>query len=268
MALASLLVVGGYAVIALLVAVGALGDSWALITGSPFEGPSAAHPAGTNRNGFDIFSRGLYATRTAFEIGLVVAGATIVLSAVLGGIAGFAAGTWVDEAVLWLKGVIDSVPFYLLVVAVAWALPDDFTYAMHVAMISTFWTTGARYVRGEAIRLRELEYVSAARALGAGPSRIILCHILPNTVHLLLVQGTLVFVAAIKSEVILSFLGLGVRNGMSWGLMLGEAASEVGRGHYGNLLTASLLMFGLVLAVSLLADALQDAFDPRRAQEV
>ncbi|MEM9384120.1 MAG: ABC transporter permease [Pseudomonadota bacterium] len=262
----SLSVVVAYAVVALLVGLGALGESWALITGSPFEGPSAAHPAGTNRNGFDIFARGLYATRTAFEIGLVVTAATMTLGALLGGIAGFAAGSWIDESVLWLKGVIDSVPFYLLVVAVAWALPDDFTYAMHVAMISTFWTTGARYVRAEALRLRELEYVSAARALGAGTTRLVLRHILPNTVHLILVQATLVFVAAIKSEVILSFLGLGVRDGMSWGLMLGEAASEVGRGHYGNLLTASLLMFGLVLAVSLLADALQDALDPRRAQ--
>ncbi len=266
-AIVSLLVIGAYCLIAALAAFGVVGDGWALISGTPFEGPSSAHPAGTNRNGMDVLARGLYATRTAFEIGIVVAGVTMVLAALLGGVAGFAAGTWLDEGVLWLKGVIDSVPFYLLVVAVAWALPDNFTYAMHVAMISTFWTTGARYVRGEAIRLRELEYVSAARALGAGPMRIILRHILPNTVHLLLVQGTLVFVAAIKSEVILSFLGLGVRDGMSWGLMLGEAASEVGSGHYANLLTASLLMFGLVLAVSLLADALQDALDPRREQE-
>ncbi|MEO0974328.1 MAG: ABC transporter permease, partial [Pseudomonadota bacterium] len=257
-----------YGIIALLGATGVIGDGWALISGTPFEGPSGAHPFGTNRNGMDILARGLYATRTAFEVGLVVAIGTILLSALLGGLAGYMAGSLFDEVVLWMKGVIDSIPFFLLVAAIAWALPDDFAYAMHVAMISTFWTTGARLVRGEALRLREREYVQAARGLGASRARVVWQHVLPNTAHILLVQGTLVFVAAIKSEVILSFLGLGMKDGMSWGVMLGEAAGEVAQGHYANLLSASLLMFGLVLAVSLLADALQDATDPHSARDV
>jgi peptide/nickel transport system permease protein len=87
-------------------------------------------------------------------------------------------------------------------------------------------------------------------------------HVLPNTVHILLVQTTIAFVAAIKTEVILSFLGLGVHNGVSWGLMLAESTQEVLAGHFNNFLAASVMLFALLIGFNLLADALQDAFDP------
>lgn len=256
-------VIGCYALIALLGGLGMIGSDWAAITGASYEGPSAAHPLGTNRNGQDVLTRGLVATRTAFEIGLTVAAACIALAALLGAAAGFSPGSLLDEAVLWLAGVLDAVPFYLLVIAVAYAMGDH-PLSMQVAMISTYWTTGARLVRGEAIKLRQLDFVTAARASGAGTAHVLWRHVMPNTGHLLLMQGTLAFVAAIKAEAILSFLGLGVNDGVSWGLMLSEAAGDVARGHHMNLLTASSLMFGLVLATSLLADALQRSLNPRQ----
>ena len=93
---------------------------------------------------------------------------------------------------------------------------------------------------------------------------IIFRHILPNTAHILLVQASITFVSAIKAEVILSFLGLGIKDGMSWGLMIDESTKEVLAGFYNNFLAASLLMFGLVMAFNAVADALQDALDPRK----
>jgi peptide/nickel transport system permease protein len=84
---------------------------------------------------------------------------------VLGALAGFFSGTWIDAIILWIKGVLDSIPFYLFVAAVAFALQDN-PYAMHVAMISTFWTTTGRLVRGEVIKLRNFEFVEAAKAIG------------------------------------------------------------------------------------------------------
>jgi peptide/nickel transport system permease protein len=219
---------------------------------------------GTNIIGQDIFSRAVYSTRTAFEVGLVVAlGATLV-GAVLGALAGFYSVSWVDEVIIWLMAVLDSMPFILLVAAIAYSLQDS-PYAMHIAMIATFWIGTARLIRGEVIKLKNLEYVEAAHAIGVNQLVIIFRHILPNTFHILLVQATLSFVAAIKSEVILSFLGLGVKDGMSWGLMISESTFEVLAGFFNNFIVASVFMFGLVMAFNLFSDSLQDALDPRSA---
>ncbi len=135
---------------------------------------------------------------------------------------------------------------------------------MHIAMIATFWTTTARLVRGEVIKLKNFEFVEAARAIGLPQRLIIFRHILPNTFHILLVQATIVFVSAIKSEVILSFLGLGVKDGVSWGVMIAESTQEVQAGHFSNFVTASAFLFVLVMAFNLFSDALQDALDPRK----
>lgn len=236
---------------------------WGQITGERWGPVSAQHWFGTNIIGQDIFQRGIYSIATAFEVGLVVAVLSVALGALLGSLSGFFAGTWVDEIVLWLMGVLDAMPFYLLVAAIAFALAD-YPYSMHVAMISTFWTTTGRLVRGDVIKLRGMEFVEAARAIGVPQLTTIFRHILPNTFHILLVQMTLAFVDAIKAEVILSFLGLGVKDGMSWGLMISESTLEFLAGHFNNLIVASALMFGLVYAFNMFADALQDALDPKQ----
>ncbi len=241
-------------------------SDWAAVTGPKWGGISAEYWFGTNIIGQDIFARALYSTRTAFEVGVLVAlGATLV-GAVLGSVAGFYNGTWIDEIVIWLMGVLDSVPFILLVAAIAYSLQGS-PWAMHIAMIATFWITTARLVRGEVIKLKSLEYVEAAHAIGLSKPLIIFRHILPNTFHILLVQATISFVAAIKSEVILSFLGLGVKDGMSWGLMISESTFEVLAGFFNNFIAASVLMFGLVMAFNMFSDALQDALDPRTVKE-
>ena len=259
----SLVFVALYLLIAVGVMFGWWATDWSDVTGGKWEASSAEHWFGTNLIGQDIYSRAIYSTKTAFEIGLVVALISTGIGALLGAIAGFFNGSWIDEILLWVMGVLDSIPFYLFIAAIVFVMQDS-PYSMHVAMIATFWTSAGRLVRGEVINLRGLEYVEAAHAIGVPEYLIIIRHILPNTTHILLVQATITFVAAIKSEVILSFLGLGVKDGMSWGLMIAESTQEVLAGFFNNFLAASILMFGLVMAFNMFADALQDALDPRK----
>jgi peptide/nickel transport system permease protein len=259
-----LLVVALFALATLTVWTGLFGQGWAEVSGNSWESTSAAHWFGTNLLGQDIFQRTLFGAATAFEVGLVVTGFSTLLGAILGGLSGWYSKGWVDEIILWIKGVLDSIPFYLFAAAVAFALQGR-PWAMHLAMIVTFWTTTARIVRGEVIRIRQQEFIEAARAIGLSQLTILFRHVLPNTVHILLVQATIVFVAAIKTEVILSFLGLGIQDGVSWGLMLAESSQEVLAGHFGNFIAASAALFLLLMGFNLLADALQDATDTRGA---
>ena len=260
--LAALGVVLIYAVVALGAMLGWWASDWADISGDKWAPVSAEHWAGTNIIGQDIFARAIYSTRTAFEVGLVVALGATLLGALLGAVSGYFSATWVDEIVIWLMGVLDSVPFILLVAAIAYSLQSS-PWAMHIAMVATFWIGTARLVRGEVIKLKGQEFVESAHAIGLSRLTIIFRHILPNTFHILLVQASLSFVAAIKSEVILSFLGLGVKDGMSWGLMISESTFEVLAGFFNNFVVASVLMFGLVMAFNMFSDSLQDALDPR-----
>ena len=262
--LVGLVIVLFFFLLAVCVWLGWLGQGWSEASGGRWDSPSAEHWFGTNLLGQDIFQRAVYSVRTAFEIGLVVAVSSTVLGAVLGALAGWYSHSWVDGTVMWLKGVLDSIPFYLFVAAVAFALQGQ-PFAMHLAMIATFWTTTGRLVRGEVMKVKSMDYIRSARAIGLPDMLILVRHVLPNITHILLVQATIAFVAAIKTEVILSFLGLGVQNGVSWGLMLAESTQEVLAGHFGNFIAASSMLFLLLIGFNMLADALQDALDPRQA---
>ena len=261
--MAAFVVVCGYVLIAVGAALGWWAADWSEVNGGKWESASARHWFGTNLIGQDIFARAIYSTKTAFEVGLIVALLATTVGAVLGAFAGFFSGSWLDEVLLWIMGVLDSIPFYLFIAAIVFVMQDS-EYSMHVAMVATFWTSAGRLVRGEVIKLRGLEYIEAAHAIGVPEVTIIFRHVLPNTTHILLVQATITFVSAIKAEVILSFLGLGVKDGMSWGLMIAESTTEVLSGFFNNFLAASALMFGLVMAFNMFADALQDALDPRK----
>jgi peptide/nickel transport system permease protein len=264
--MAGLAIVAIFLLLAAGVWLGVLGQDWSAAAGGRWEPAGPRFWFGTNLLGQDIFERSLYSVRTAFEIGLAVAVLSTVLGAVLGALAGWHAHGWVDRTVLWLKGVLDSIPFYLFVAAVAYALQGQ-AWAMHLAMIATFWTGTGRLVRAEVMKLRSQEFVLAARTIGLPDALILARHVLPNTTHILLVQGSLAFIAAIKTEVILSFLGLGIQHGVSWGLMLAESTQEVLAGQFNNFLAASLMLFLLLMGFNLLADALQDAFDPKQVAQ-
>lgn len=261
-AIAGMIILAVFGITAAAALLGIIGQDWASTGPESWAAPGSDHWFGTNRIGQDIFNRTIFSAYTAFEVGLIVSLSATLLGALLGGLGGWFSQRAADELILWLMGVLDSIPFYLFVAAVAYAMQGS-AWAMHIGMIATFWTGTARLVRGEVMRIREREFVTAARAIGLPTGKIILRHILPNTAHVLLVQGTLVFVAAIKTEVILSFLGLGRKDSVSWGVMLAESTQEVGSGHFANFIAASGFLFVLLLGLNVLGDALQEIFDLR-----
>jgi peptide/nickel transport system permease protein len=255
----------GLLILAVLAAIAGLAllGLWSPKTGAgQWAAASTEHWFGTNRLGEDILERALRGTVTAFAVGTGVTLGAMTLGALLGASAGWRNGGWLDQLISWLMGVLDSIPIYLFAAALAFAMGGQ-ELAMYLAMILLFWTSTARLIRAEVMRLKNRDFVAAARIIGLPAPLIVLRHVLPNTAHLLLVQTVLTFVAAIKTEVILSFLGIGIDDGVSWGLMLAEATQDVLAGHLGNFLAASLLLFLMLLGLNLLADDLQDAVDVR-----
>ncbi|MFK7827343.1 MAG: ABC transporter permease [Oligoflexales bacterium] len=260
----SLFVVVTYFLIALGVGLGLWANEWDELLNDNGYGPiSGIYWLGTNFNGQDIFQRAIYSTFIAFKVGLVVATCSLSIGICLGSISGYYSNTWIDELIIWMYGCLDSIPFYLFVAAVSFALKDS-DAAMYLAMVGVLWTSSCKVLRGQVIKLKNLEFVEAARAIGVKDYKIIMKHIIPNLAPLILIELSLSFVTAIKTEAILSFLGLGVKEGISWGVMLSEASAEVVAGRYHNFIAASFFMFGLVMAFNQLSDALQDALDPKK----
>lgn len=221
---------------------------------------------GTDRQGRPILIRAIYSVKVAVQIGLVTALISVILGGLLGAAAGFF-GSWVDMVVIWLYSTFSSVPNLVLLAVLAFAFSESDVeqtlIPVYFAFCMTFWIGPCRVVRGEVLKLKELEYVQAATAIGFGRFYILVRHIIPNAAHLLFINFSLLFIGAIKSEVILSFLGLGVKKGPSWGIMISQSNSEVSSGFFWQIGSATAFMFGLVLAFNVLSDALQDAFDPK-----
>ena len=204
----------------------------------------------------------MYKRQVSITVGLVAA----LLAVLLGAAAGAAAGYWggrVDDVFEWFYNVFTSIPYILLILAFAAVLSRGL-WTIILILGLTGWTGVYRLMRAEYIRHSGREYVRAAQAIGASHSARMFRHILPNTVHVMLVQFSQHVVQFIKAEVILSFLGLGVPVGMvSWGTMLAEAQEELVTGRWWQLVAAGLAMAILVTAVSLLTDAMRDALDPK-----
>ncbi len=223
---------------------------------------------GTDAQGRSIFLRGIYSIKIAIQIGLVTAIFAVSLGAFLGAAAGYFGG-WVDHVVVWIYTTFSSIPNLVLLVVLAYAFTNsaakDTLLPVYIAFGATFWIGTCRVIRGETLKLKEMEYVHAAQTAGFGPVHILLRYILPNTAHLMLINFSLLLIAAIKSEVILSYLGFGVKNQPSWGIMIRDAGNngDVVGGFFWEIGFATALMFVLVLAFNILSDALQDAFDPK-----
>ncbi len=249
------------------------------------QGLGERHVLGTDQLGRDVADLGLRGTLTALWIGVVSGVLTCFFGAVLGAVAGFFGG-WVDACVVALYTTLESIPELLLLLAFAFVFRKNASFAdaydasflnqtlgvsiglftIVLAIGLTWWGGVCRTVRGEFIRHRDRDYVVAAKALGVPTRRILFRHVLPNVFHLVLISFSLLFIGAIKSEVILSFLGVGLDAGeASWGQMITHAKLELTRepAVWWQLTTATGLMFGLVLSVNLFSDALRDALDPR-----
>jgi peptide/nickel transport system permease protein len=218
---------------------------------------------GADKWGRDVLKKALKGSETSLIIGLAAA----VLAAFLGTLAGAAAGYlggYVDDFFNWLYSVFTSVPYLLLVLAIAAVVNQKGVLTVILILGLTGWTGIFRLIRAEYLKHKVREYVLAADAIGASDARRMFVHILPNVSHVILVQLSLHVVLFIKSEVVLSFLGFGVGvDTVSWGSMLAEAPSELILGKWWQIAAATAFMAVLVTAFSLFTDAMRDALDPR-----
>jgi ABC-type dipeptide/oligopeptide/nickel transport system permease subunit len=225
---------------------------------------------GTDIQGRSVFWRTLYGTRVALVITIVASAVSISIGVVTGIIAGYFGG-WIDSVIVWLFTTLSSVPWILLVIAIAYSLQthetlNDYFGGLPIVILAlglTDWVLLCRLLRGEVLKHRERDYVTAARAAGAGHARILIRHIFPNVFHLVIITFSLDAVAYVQAEVALTFLGLGITSKPSWGRMIDDAKLELLRGVWWQLTAATLAIFILCLALNLLGDALRDALDPR-----
>jgi len=244
-----------------------------------FGQPSAAHPLGTDDLGRDVLARLLQGGRVSLFVGLAAALTSAVFGTAIGLAAGFYGGRLDTLLMRFTDGVISLPLLPLLIVLAAVDLtkigvppvlaqsPEISLYRI-VAIVSLFgWTTVARLVRGSALAVREQEFVRAARALGAGPLRLMAVHILPAVVSPIVVATTLSVGNIILFESVLSFLGLGIQPPLpSWGNMLTNAQELVWEAPM-LAVYPGLAIFATVIAFNFLGDGLQDALDPRATRE-
>ncbi|MCB1917315.1 MAG: ABC transporter permease [Rhodocyclaceae bacterium] len=245
---------------------------------------SGYHVFGTDKVGQDVLYLTLKSVRTALIIGALTTVVTLPIAVALGITAGYLGG-WVDDLIQYLYTVINSIPGVLLIAAAVLMMqvviethPDWFAtaaeradarlLALCVILGMTSWTGLCRLLRAETLKLRELEYVQAARAFGVGTALILRRHVLPNLMHIVLIALVMDFSALVLAEAVLSYVGIGVDpSTISFGTMINAARMELARDPavWWSLAAAFVVMFALVLAANLLADAVREAFDPRAA---
>lgn len=223
------------------------------------------HLLGTDLLGRDVLLQALKGVRVALLIGGFSSLIVIPLALIAGLCAGYY-GRRVDDVVFFVISTLSSIPTLLLLIALVMVLGRG-TLQVCVALGITGWVSFARVVRGETLKLRELDYVAAARVLGASNSRILLRHILPNLLHLVAITFVLLFSRLVLAEAMLSWLGIGIDG--SWGQMIDQARDELARDPivWWNLSAAAAALFGLIMSVNLIGDAVRDALDPRSLRQ-
>ncbi len=242
------------------------------------------HVFGTDKVGQDVLYQVLKSVRTGLIIGLVTTLVMLPMAVLLGIVAGYFRG-WIDDLIQYVYTVLNSIPGVLLIAAAVLMMqvvidthPQWFSTAAERADLRllalcfilgiTSWTGLCRLLRGETLKLRELEYIQAAQAFGVSSWRIVVRHILPNLMHIVIIALVMDFSGLVLAEAVLSYVGIGVDPTMiSFGTMINSARMELGREPvvWWSLAAAFTTMFILVLAANLFADAVRDAFDPRAA---
>lgn len=243
---------------------------------------TAYHVLGTDKVGADVLYLALKSIRTGLIIGTVTTLVTLPLALFLGVAAGYFRG-WVDDVIQYIYTVLSSIPSVLLIAAAVLMMqvtidthPEWFTTSasradlrlVYLCLIlgMTSWTGLCRLLRGETLKLREMEYIQAAQSFGVSSMRILTRHIMPNVMHIILIALVMDFSGLVLAEAVLSYVGVGVDPSMiSFGTMINGARLEMGREPmvWWALAAAFSFMLVLVLAANLFADAVRDAFDPR-----
>ena len=253
-----------------------------LLAGPALALSSGYHVLGTDKVGQDIFYLALKSVRTSLVIGTLTTLVLLPVGIALGIAAGYFRG-WIDDVIQYLYTTLNSIPGVLLIAAAVLMMqvyidlhPETFQTAVQRADLRllflciilglTSWTGLARLLRGEALKLSQLEYIQAAHALGVRDTRILVRHILPNVSHIVIIAMVMDFSGLVLAEAVLSYVGVGVDPSTnSFGTMINAARMEMAREPvvWWALATAFTFMFALVLAANLFADAVRDGFDPR-----
>lgn len=224
--------------------------------------PSTEHWMGTDRSGRDVFSRLVKGGQISLAAGFMAVVIVMLIGITLGALAGFFGG-WVDQLVMRFTDILLAIPLILLLITSASLFRPSLQTTIVVIGVSS-WPGTARLVRGQFLALKGQEFVTAARAMGANPVRIMLQHLFPNTLAIIIVQSTIWLSYAIILEASLSYLGLGVQIPTpSWGNMLQDGQRELLFGAWWLTLFPGLAIFLTVLSFNLLGDGLRDALDPR-----
>jgi peptide/nickel transport system permease protein len=237
------------------------------------QGPSLAHPLGTDDLGQDLLARMMYGGRISLAVGFAAMLVALTVGVLVGSVAGMASG-WIDAALMWLTDLFLALPTLPLLLLVMYLFRDSVkkvlgveggAFVLIVVVIGGLrWMPVARLVRAQFLSLREKEFVEAARALGASKVRQVVQHILPNALGPVIVVGTIDVAAAIIFESTLSFLGLGFPSDVpTWGSMLRDAKDYLDIAAHWALFPGGAI-FLTVLAINFIGDGLRDAFDPRR----
>ena len=241
------------------------GDAWgktSLIHG-PKDPPSLAAPLGYDSLGINIFMRLMKALQTSLIIGFAAVSIITVIGVTVGSIAGYVGG-WVDNVLMRVVDIVLSLPTFFLIIMLVAVLGSGSMFVIVVAIGITGWTTAARLVRAEFLRLREADFVQAAKALGASDRRIIIRHMLPSALAPVVVAATLGIADSVVTEAALSFLGFGILPPQaSLGNMLTNAQDYFFRNPI-LVWYPGLTLILVVLAASFLGDGLRDALDPRQ----
>jgi peptide/nickel transport system permease protein len=235
-------------------------------TSRRLEAPSHAHPLGLDDLGRDVFSRIIWGARVSLRVGFSVVILASLVGITLGAISGYFGG-WMDTIIMRVTDILLAFPGILLAIALVAVLGPSINNVV-LALSIIGWVGYARLVRGQVLKVREMEYVTAAKALGARSPRVIVLHVLPNVINPVIVMATLGLAGAILAEAALSFLGLGVQPPTpSWGAMLTSGRRYLGEANHLAIFPGAAIMLA-VMGLNFLGDGMIDALDPKYRKEM
>jgi peptide/nickel transport system permease protein len=244
-------------------------------------GPSLKDLFGTDSNGRNVFNRIIYGGQISLFIGVMAVALEVSIGTVLGGMAAYLGG-WVDSLIMRFTEAMLSIPSLFLLIVLSKFLGHNIptinvlgrTFSGSVGIVIfviglTSWMYLARIVRSNMLSLREMDYISAARSLGASKTRIFLTHLVPNTLGIIVVSATLGLASAILTEAYVSYLGLGVQAPTAtWGNMISDSQSFISQGAWWLWVFPSLFIILVILSVNLMGDGMRDAFDPHSGRHM